>query len=308
MTSIMTLTMNPAIDGSSEAQKVHPTRKIRTVNQIYDPGGGGINVARVITRLGGDVIAAYLAGGATGGVLDSLLDRDGVARLRVDIAGHTRISQAVFERETGLEYRFVPDGPTVSEAEWHQCLSFMDRQKCDYLVISGSLPKGVPIDAYASIAAAARKRDARIILDTSGGALRETLNGGHLFLVKPSLGELETIAGHSLSDNEARAAFARSLIASGRVEHVAITLGHLGAILVSTERTLHLPAINVEVKSAVGAGDSFLGAMTYALAAGQGIDDAFRLGLAAGTATVLTPGTGLCEKAEVERMLRQIPA
>lgn len=308
MKSILTLTLNPAIDGSSEARKVHPTRKIRTVSQHYDPGGGGINVARVITRLGGNVIAVYLAGGATGGVLDSLLDRDGIARLRIDIADHTRISQAVFEKDTGLEYRFVPEGPEVNPPEWQKCLRFFDRLKSDYLVISGSLPRGIPSDAYVTIAADARKRGARIILDTSGAALRETLQGSHIFLVKPSLGELESVAGHALPDNEARVAFARTLITSGQVEHVAITLGHLGAILVSAEKTLHLPAINVEVKSAVGAGDSFLGATTHALAGGKSTEDAFRLGLAAGTAAVLTPGTGLCHKEDIERMLARIPS
>ncbi len=303
MKSIVTLTLNPAIDGSSEAQKVRPTHKIRTTNQRYDPGGGGINVARVVHRMGGKVTAIYLAGGATGGVLDSLLDRDGIGRVRIDIADHTRISQAVHETETGLEYRFVPEGPLVSKAEWRACLNALGKIKCDYLVISGSLPRGVPIDIYVTAIAAAHKRGARVILDTSGAALKETLNGGHVHLVKPSLGELESIAGHPLPDNDARAAFAETLVQSGQAEHVAVTLGHLGAMLVSTDKMVHLPAIDVEVRSAVGAGDSFLGAMAYALAAGQGMDDAFRLGLAAGTAAVLTPGTDLCHTADVERML-----
>ncbi len=306
MKTIVTLTLNPAIDGSSEAQKVRPTRKIRTINQRYDPGGGGINVARVIHRMGGKVMALYLAGGATGGVLDSLLDRDGINRLRIDIADHTRISQAVHEAETGLEYRFVPQGPMVTEAEWQSCLSTHAKIKCDYLVLSGSLPRGVPTDYYARAIADARKKGTRIILDTSGDTLRETLLGGHIFLAKPSLGELESIAGHTLPDQQAREAFARALVQSGQAEHVAVTLGHLGAMLVSAEQTQHLPAIKVDVRSAVGAGDSFLGAMTYALAAGQTMDQAFRLGVAAGTAAVLSPGTGLCHKADVEQLLTQI--
>jgi 6-phosphofructokinase 2 len=306
MKSIVTLTLNPAIDGSSDALKVRHTHKIRTANQRYDPGGGGINVARVVERMGGKVRAIYLAGGATGGALDSLLDRDGIDRLCIDIVDHTRISQAVHETESGLEYRFVPEGPLVAEAEWRNCLDVIWQLECDYLVISGSLPRGVPTDFYANAIAEVRKRGARIILDTSGPALGETLKGGHIFLAKPSLGELESIAGHPLPDHNARAAFARSLVKAGQAEHIAITLGYLGAILVSAEQILHLPAIDVAVKSAVGAGDSFLGAMTYALAAGQSIEDAFRLGVAAGTAAVLTPGTDLCHKADVERMLEKI--
>jgi 6-phosphofructokinase 2 len=306
MKTVITLTLNPAIDGSSDATKIRPTHKIRTTNQRYDPGGGGINVARVIDRMCGKVRAIYLAGGATGGVLDSLLDRDGIERTRIDITDHTRISQAVHEAETGLEYRFVPEGPMVSEAEWRNCLNLIGKLKCDYLVISGSLPRGVPTDFYVSVIADARKRGARIILDTSGAALKETLNGGRIFLVKPSLGELESIAGHPLPNQEARADFARSLILSGQADYIAVTLGHLGAILISADATLHLPAIDVDVKSAVGAGDSFLGAMTYALAAGQAMEDAFRLGVAAGTAAVLTPGTDLCHKADIERMLQLV--
>jgi 6-phosphofructokinase 2 len=306
MKSVITLTLNPAIDGSSDATKVRPTHKIRTTNQRYDPGGGGINVARVVHRLGGKVRAIYLAGGATGGVLDSLLNRDGIDRIRIDIAGHTRISQAVHEAETGLEYRFVPEGPMVGEAEWRECLNVIGKLKCDYLVISGSLPRGVPTDFYASVITETRKRGTQIIVDTSGAALKETLKGGHIFLAKPSLGELESVAGHPLPNQETRIDFARSLVLSGQAEYVAVTLGHLGAILISADATLHLPAIDVDVKSAVGAGDSFLGAMTYALAAGQTIEDAFRLGVAAGTAAVLTPGTDLCHKADVERMLKLV--
>jgi 6-phosphofructokinase 2 len=132
------------------------------------------------------------------------------------------------------------------------------------------------------------------------------LNGGHISLAKSSLGELELIAGHALPDHEAREDFARSLIQSGLAEHVAVTLGHLEALLVSANTTLHLPAINVDVKSAVGAGASFLGAMTYALAAGQSKEAAFDLDVAAGTAAVLTPGTDLCHKANVDPMLEKI--
>lgn len=306
MQSIVTLTPNPAIDGSCDAQKVRPTHKVRTTNMRYDPGGGGINVARVVRRLGGQVKAVYLAGGATGGVLDSLLDRDGIARQRLDIADHTRISQAVHETETGLEYRFVPDGPLVGEAEWQGCLAAMSRLECDWLVFSGSLPRGVPADFYARIVESVKGRDCRILLDTSGPALRTTLEGGGIFLVKPSRGELEHYAGRALADDAALIEAAQGIVRSGQARHVAVTLGYLGAILVSEGEELRLPAIEVEVRSAVGAGDSFLGALAYALAAGENIEQAFRLGLAAGTAAVMSPGTGLCQPDDVERLLGQI--
>ena len=305
MQTIVTLTPNPAIDGSCDAPKVRPTHKIRTTNTRYDPGGGGINVARVVHRLGGEVRAVYLAGGATGGVLDSLLDRDGIARSRIDIAGHTRISQAVRELETGLEYRFVPDGPEVSETEWQACLAAIAAITCDWLVLSGSLPRGVPVDFYARLAAQSGAGK-RILLDTSGPALRRTLQGGGIFLVKPSRGELEQYAGRELSDEAALIDAARGIVGSGQAEHVAVTLGYLGAILVSSGGELRLPAIEVEVRSAVGAGDSFLGAAAFALASGQSVKAAFRLGVAAGTAAVMTPGTGLCQPKDIETVQRKL--
>ena len=150
---------------------------------------------------------------------------------------------------------------------------------CDYLVLSGSLPRNVPADFYARIVEAARGRDCRIILDTSGPALRTTLAGGGIYLVKPSRGELEQYAERPLADDDALADAALQIVRSGLANHVAVTLGHLGALLVSAEGEMRLPAIEVEVRSAVGAGDSFLGAATFALAAGQSIEQAFRLGL-----------------------------
>jgi 6-phosphofructokinase 2 len=260
----------------------------------------------VIQRLGGSVRAVYLAGGATGGVLDSLLDRDGIARTRIDIADHTRISQAVHETETGLEYRFVPDGPLVSEAEWQRALETMAGAECDYLVISGSLPRGVPADFYARIMRSVRRKDCRVILDTSGPALRATLEGGGVFLVKPSRGELEQYAGQPLADDDALAETAKEIVRTGFARHVAVTLGHLGALLVSDGQQLRLPAVEVEVRSAVGAGDSFVGALTHALAAGQSLEHAFRLGLAAGGAAVMSPGTGLCQRHDVEALFGRI--
>ena len=306
MKTIVTLTPNPAIDGSCDARRVRPTHKVRTTSMRYDPGGGGINVARVVQRMGGNVRAIYMAGGATGGVLDNLLDRDGIERTRIDISDHTRISQAVHEIETGLEYRFVPDGPLVSDSEWQTCLGAMASVECDYLVLSGSLPRGAPADFYARIVKTRKGRDCRIILDTSGPALRATLEAGGIFLVKPSRGELEQFSGHALAGDAALVDAAQRIVGSGLASHVAVTLGCLGAILVSEAGQLRLPALEVEVRSAVGAGDSFLGAATYALAAGQSVEQAFRLGLAAGTAAVMSPGTGLCQPADVERLLGEI--
>jgi 6-phosphofructokinase 2 len=224
MKPIVTLTLNPCIDVSSEAETVHPTRKIRTTNERYDPGGGGINVARVVNELGGVSLVIYLVGGVTGSVLDDLMRDRGITVRRVDIAGHTRISQVVLERASGLEYRFVPEGPQVRPAEWQHCLRILETVDADYLVASGSLPRGVPTDFYARVSEIARRSSAKFVLDTSGEALRETLKAGGVHLVKPSLGEFEQLAGRELREPAAQDEVAMSFIRNGKVGLMAVTL------------------------------------------------------------------------------------
>lgn len=307
MRRIATLTLNPAIDGACEAERVFPTHKIRTNNERYDPGGGGINVARVVARLGGEAEAYYLAGGVTGAVLDSLIDKAGIARTRIDIHDHTRVSLAVHERASGQEFRFVPEGPLVGDAEWQAALDRLTVAECDYLVVSGSLPRGVPDDFYARARAAMAPRGVKLVVDTSGAALARTLVDGGIFLMKPSQGELEQLIGRKLADVAAIAEAASAFVAGGQVEHVAVTMGHRGAVLVNAGGAFLLPAVPVAARSAVGAGDSFVGAMTLGFARGWSAAEAFRYGLAAGTAAVLTPGTDLCCREDVERILASVP-
>ncbi|HET9628102.1 MAG TPA: 1-phosphofructokinase family hexose kinase [Novosphingobium sp.] len=306
MVRIATLTLNPTIDGSSDAERLQHTHKVRTFNERFDPGGGGINVARVLARLGGEVEAVYLAGGVTGPVLSGLLERDGLPHQVLPIAGDTRISLAVHERSSGKEYRFVPQGPKVSPAEWRQCLDAVARLDCAWLVVSGSLPPGLPEDSYACIVEIARNRGIAVVLDTSGSALAKTLERGGLRLVKPSLGELEQLAGKRLDGQDHIIAAARAIVEAGQAEIVAVSMGHRGAALVDIGQALVLPAIPVEARSAVGAGDSFVAAMTFGLAQGWETEQAFRLGMAAGSAAVLTPGTDLCHREDVARLAQMI--
>lgn len=302
MKTIATLTMNPAIDVAYEADRVVHTQKVRSHQERYDPGGGGINVARVIARLGGTARAHYLAGGGTGTALDALLDRHELVRSRIDIAGETRVSTSVFERESGKEFRFVPRGPTVTPEECRACLAHLELIECDYLVASGSLPQGAPDDFYSQVGALAERRKMNFVLDTSGPALTHGLAGGRVFLVKPSLGELQHLVGRPLGSIDAIASAAREIINSARAEYVAVTMGHEGALLAHHSGILHAAAVPVDAKSAVGAGDSFLAAMVFALAAHRNPVDAFRYGIAAGAAAVQTPGTDLCHRSEVEQI------
>lgn len=306
MKNIATLTLNPTIDVAYEVDRVFHTHKMRTQSEHYDPGGGGINVARVFVRLGGNARSYYLSGGATGVALDGLLDMHQLVRTRIAINGHTRVATAVLERESGKEYRFIPPGPTVAQQEWQECLDRLAEVECDFLVASGSLPPGVPEDFYSRIQAIVRPRGIRIVLDTSGAALRAGLAGGGIFLVKPSLGELQQLVGHELNSVDAIATAASEIVRLGQAEYVAVTMGYKGALLANKAGILRLPAVAIEAKSAVGAGDSFLAAMVYGFASDWDSEDAFRYGIAAGAAAVLTPGTDLCHRDDVERLYKLV--
>jgi len=308
MKPIVTLTLNPSIDESSEAEVVRPIRKTRTHNQRYDPGGGGINVARVASELGAPACAIYFAGGATGSLLDALLRGRGFEPKRIDIAGNTRISHMIFETSTGLEYRFVPEGPEILEHECKTCLAALDRMSFDFLVASGSLPRQIAPTFYVRVGEIARRKGAKFILDTSGLALEKTLSAGGVYLAKPSLGEFEHIVGRSLADERAQEEAALELVKRGAVSLLAVTLGRDGAFLASERGIRRIAAMPVEARSAVGAGDSFVAGMTVGLAQGMEIEEAFIYGMAAGTAAVLTPGTELCRRADVERLFAELKA
>lgn len=306
MKSVASLTLNPTIDISYAVETMAPTHKLRADPERADPGGGGINVARVLARLGCPARCVYLSGGATGPAFDGLVGALGLPHTRIEIAGQTRVVANVFERSTGHEYRIIPPGPQLQPEDWGRCLEVLAAIHADYLVLSGSLPAGVPEDFYARAAAEARGRGNKVVLDSSGAGLREGLAGGGIHLVKPSAGELSALCGRELASDADIEREAAAIVGSGRAEAVAVTMGHRGAMLVSGEGTLRLPAIPVEVKSAVGAGDSFLAAMVFALAGGKPLAEAFRLGLAAGTAAVETPGADLAQAADIVRLRGRI--
>ncbi len=304
--TIASLTLNPTIDTSYVVESMAHTHKMRALEEHYDPGGGGINVARVLVRLGGSARCHYLSGGATGVALDGLLDQHQLVRVPTRIAGNTRIAVAALERQTGKEYRIVPPGPTVREAEWRECLDRLAEINCRYFVASGSLPPGVPDDFYVHAGRIAQARGARLVLDSSGRGLKATLAAGGVHLVKPSLGELTQFIGRELPDDAAIAQAAGGIVEQGLAEIVAVTLGHRGALVTTAGQTWRLPAIPITAASAVGAGDSFLAAMIFALAQGEPVEEAARLGLAAGAAAVLSPGTGLAHPGDIHRLRAMI--
>lgn len=304
---ILTVTPNPAIDISASTQTVTPEHKLRCADVRRDPGGGGINVARVLTRFGARCTALYPAGPILGRLLRELLDREGVPSIALDIAEETRESFTVLERASGREYRFVLPGPQLEPGEWQACLDFVGGYSgpLDYVVGSGSLPAGVPQDFFARLARAARQRGARMVLDTSGPPLAAALEEG-VYLAKPNLRELRELTGEALEAEDDWARAAQSMVRAGRAELLALSLGHRGALLAARDRTLRAPALQVEIASTVGAGDSFVAAMLWRLSSGGSLEDALRYGVAGGTAALLAPGTRLAFEEDTERLARQV--
>lgn len=304
MTGIATLTLNPAIDSACEADRVFPTHKIRTSGERYDPGGGGINVARLLARLGHEVDTVYLSGGSSGQLLDELLLLPGIVRHPVQIHDHTRLSLTVFERSSGQEFRFVPEGPLLTDSEWRAALDYCAALPCDCLVASGSMPRGAPDDFLVLLSEAIAPRGVKLVIDCHGEPLVQALAAGGLFMVKPSQGEFETLVGQRFATPEEMGEAAYEFVRGGKTAYLAVTLGHEGAVLAHRGGVVVRPGADVEVQSATGAGDSFVAGMVHAFTQGASPEDALAWGMAAGTAAVMSAGTGLCQPEEIRAMLK----
>jgi 6-phosphofructokinase 2 len=308
MVPIVTLTINPALDVTVPVDKVVSGPKLRCGAPRLDPGGGGINVARVLHRLGVPTVALYAVGGLTGGRLRALIDQEGFAHRPIAVAGETRQSFTAQERNTGRQYRFVLPGPELSANEWQGLLETTIElaEETDLAVASGSLPPGVPDDFYARLADALDERGVRLILDSSGPGLATTLARAHVHLVKPNINEIVELAGEELAWPEGQADWASRLIAQGRSDIVLVTHGADGALVVTGDRRVRVKPPAMQVQSAVGAGDSFTGGLCAGLVRGQSVIEASAFGMAAAAATLLTPGTELCHPQDVERLRPQI--
>ncbi len=308
MADIITLTMNPAVDKSSLVERVIAERKLRCEPPAYDPGGGGVNVARMIQRLGGEVEAICAAGGLTGRHLHDLLRREQLAPRIVPIAGETRQNLAVYERSAQQQFRFGMPGPQLSEAEWRKCLAapFENEPKPRFLVASGSLPPGVPDDFYARLARRAAAEGIKCIVDCSGKPLRLALEQG-VFLIKPNLKEFHELIGEEI-EGERLSERASRLVEAGRAQVVLISMGSAGALAAwaGAVRTFATPTVRIQSK--VGAGDSTLGGVVVGLSRGYPVPEAVRLGLASGAAAVMTPGSQLGKAEDAHRLFQALRA
>ena len=306
MAAIITITFSPVIDKSAWVDKLVPEKKLRCTSLKLEPGGGGINVARAIKKLGGEAMAIYPSGGHVGQFFDELMEAEGIPVTRIDAENETRENLIIHERSSNHQYRFGMPATELNENEWRQILKIIDQaNNIDFIVASGSLPAGVPQDIFARIARISRKKNAKFIVDTSGGALidavRETV-----YLIKPNLGELSTLAGKRYLEPNEIVGAAKQVIASGECEVLVVSMGAEGAMLVTENIDKKIVAPPVHRKSTVGAGDSMLAGIVLQLSRGKNLEESVQFGVACGSAATLNEGTELCRLEDVEKLYKAI--
>jgi 6-phosphofructokinase 2 len=298
---IVTLTVNPALDKTAHFKGLVPEQKIRCSAPRYDAGGGGINVSKAIARLEGESFCVFTSGGPIGLMLEELVQKESITFEAIKTANWTRESFVAVDENTNSQYRFGFEGSTMSEEEKKKIIQTLQELKPKFLVLSGSLNEGLPADYYQNIAQLAKESGSKVIVDTSGEALQKVLETG-VYLIKPNVGELAKLIGvESLEMGEVAAA-AQTLIEKGSAEIVVVSLGAQGAVLVTATQTEFVPAPNVVKKSTVGAGDSMVGAMTWALSQNKSLKEVVQWGVACGSAATMNEGTQLFKLGDAKRL------
>jgi len=302
---IVTLCMNPALDITTSTEVVHATDKLRCAAARYDPGGGGINVAHVAQVLGAAATAVFPAGGPAGELVDKLLVAEGLTTHRITIGGSTRESFTIDELSTERQYRFVLPGPELTLSEQTDCLLQLRRAAASAAIVvaSGTLPPGVPEDFYQQVANVCADLGAMFLLDSSGGGLTHVNSG--VFLIKPSLRELREAVGRALTTDSEQLEAAREIIQRGAARYVLVSRGAEGALLASRDGGQLFAPVPVPPGSGVGAGDAMVAGVAVGLTRGWPLPKAVRLGIAAGAAMLLTPGTAPCTREDTERLFEQ---
>ncbi len=301
MAQICTITFNPCIDKSTSVIALIPEKKLRCSPPVFEPGGGGINVARAIKKLGGKAIAIYPSGGYSGKFLNILLEKENINFRQIEIQKHTRENLIVLDKATNQQYRFGMPGQHLSENEWQQCLQSIEESSSPFIVASGSLPPGVPEDMLARIAKIAKAQKRKLIVDSSGEALRLAIKEG-VYLVKPNLAELSMLTGKDALETNDIEPLAQKLIMDGNCEVVVVSMGALGAMLISKEGSYKVEAPIVKRKTTVGAGDSMVAGIVFCLSQSRSLKEALQYGVACGTAATMSSGTALCKKEDVDRL------
>ena len=303
MVRIYTLTLAPSLDSATITPQIYPEGKLRCTAPVFEPGGGGINVARAIAHLGGKATAIFPAGGATGEHLTALLLDEQVSADTVKTQDWTRQNLHVHVESGSEQYRFVMPGAALSDDEFRQLEEkVLGIESGSILVISGSLPPGVDVKKLTQLIQAAQQRGLRIIVDSSGEALAAALEVGGLELVKPNQKELSGLVKRDLDEPDDVRQAAIDLVKSGKVRRVVVSLGPQGALAVDGDNCVQVVPPPMKSQSTVGAGDSMVGAMTLKLAQDASLEEMTRYGVAAGSAATINKGTRLCAREDTDKI------
>lgn len=303
MVKIYTLTLAPSLDSATQTPQIYPEGKLRCTSPIFEPGGGGINVARAITFLGGEATAIFPAGGATGQHLVDLLQAENVPVESVESKEWTRQNLHVHVDASGEQYRFVMPGATLHHDELHRLQEkILQIPAGSLLVISGSLPPGVSLDTFVELIKKAQQHGLRCVIDSSGNALTAALNIGHIELVKPNQKELSALVQRELIQPDDVRQAAQEIIRNGKAHRVVVSLGAQGALAVDANSCVQVVPPPIKSQSTVGAGDSMVGAMTLKLAENADLKTMVRYGVAAGSAATINQGTRLCSRENTQKI------
>lgn len=301
---ILTVTVNPALDVYTHVHRLSPQVKLRCSAPLVDPGGGGVNVSRVIHELGGRSTAFVALGGATGAQLASLLTAAGITTQVFPAQGETRTSFTVMEDESGRHFRFVLPGPLQHANSKAMSQAIVETTSANGIVVlTGSLLPGLPNDFYGRLIERVRRLGALTIVDTHGAALRAVI-GVCPDILRLNHIEAAELLGTAPTGNLRQ--LSEALVLRGAARAVLVSRKEEGTVVASEAGAHWIHPPKVTVRSPVGAGDSFVGAFSLRFAQGSSIVDAARFGVAAASSAVLAEGTGLCRREETERLANQI--
>lgn len=303
MSGIVTVTVKPSLDVTLRVGAMTPNRKLRYDEASVDPGGGGLNVARALAVLGEPATALWARGPAFGDDVERRLEAEGVAHRPIPVEGQTTLSVTVID-DDGDHLRLSGHGDPLAEAEVAAFEEAIRELAPEWLVLSGGLPPGGPDDLHRRFAATGRGLGAKVVVDTHGPPLAAAL-GADVFLAKPNRRELAEFVGEESDELDVESAAIRIREQRG-LEVLAVSLGAAGAIAATADGVHRVPAPDVDAVSRVGAGDSMVAGLVAGFRGGD-VLDALRLGVAAGSAALRTPGTELCRAEDVEDLLGRIP-
>ncbi len=301
MDSIVTITFHPCIDIHVTVPALVPEIKLTCSTPIVHPGGGGINVARAIKKLGGAATPIYMAGGSNGEKLTAMLAGEGIRSVVLEATGNTRENLIVKDEAAGCQYRFNMPGPGVRLSALVELLALLrGGEGVRYLVVSGSVAPGMSLDIFDKLAAIAERKEIKLIIDTSGEALVAAVQRG-AYLFKLSIHELRSLSQPG-ERGRAPEELALQLIGKGRCDAIVVSMGADGALLVTKDGVRHFPAPAVKVSGTVGAGDSLLAGMVLSLQRGKNLEEAVAYGCVCGAAATTQAGTSLCSLEDVESL------